>query len=142
MVSLTFLSCDAIEAYRTPLTSIPPCAPLVPIERLDAPDSACGDTVKKPKLDKHYSMCHSSVTCLDCSTTFAGPAQCKSHTQCISEAEKYQKGLYKGPKMRLLEPEYITPCLNPHASSHTATKRRSARKQQAEWLREQQWQRW
>lgn len=105
-------------------------------------NSACGDTVKKPKLDKHYSMCHSSVTCLDCSTTFAGPAQWKSHTQCISEAEKYQKGLYKGPKVRLLEPECTTCCLNPYPSSHTATKRRSARKQQAEWLREQQWQRW
>ncbi len=62
---------------------------------------ACSDTVKKPKLDKHYMSCHSSVTCLDCSTTFAGPAQWKSHTSCISEAEKYQKGLYKGPKVRL-----------------------------------------
>ncbi|KAI0744100.1 hypothetical protein C8Q80DRAFT_1058617, partial [Daedaleopsis nitida] len=60
----------------------------------------CGDTVKKPKLDKHHSMCNSSVTCIDCSTTFAGPAQWKSHTSCISEAEKYQKGLYKGPKVR------------------------------------------
>ncbi|RDX42716.1 hypothetical protein OH76DRAFT_84579 [Lentinus brumalis] len=61
---------------------------------------ACSDTVKKPKLDKHYMSCHSSVTCLDCSTTFAGPAQWKSHTSCISEAEKYQKGLYKGPKQQ------------------------------------------
>ncbi|KAF9815589.1 hypothetical protein IEO21_04510 [Rhodonia placenta] len=43
-------------------------------------------------------MCHASVTCLDCNTTFAGPAQFKAHTTCISEAEKYQKGLYKGPK--------------------------------------------
>ncbi|KAH9942371.1 uncharacterized protein BXZ73DRAFT_453, partial [Epithele typhae] len=58
----------------------------------------CGDTVKKPKLEKHYQQCHSSVSCIDCSTTFAGPAQFKVHTACISEAEKYQKGLYKGPK--------------------------------------------
>ncbi|KAI0373944.1 hypothetical protein BV20DRAFT_919444, partial [Pilatotrama ljubarskyi] len=59
---------------------------------------ACGDTVKKPKLDKHRMSCNSSFTCLDCSTTFEGPAQYKGHTTCISEAEKYQKGLYKGPK--------------------------------------------
>lgn len=58
----------------------------------------CAEVVKKPKLEKHYSMCHASVTCLDCNTTFAGIAQFKAHTTCISEAEKYQKGLYKGPK--------------------------------------------
>ncbi|PCH36058.1 hypothetical protein WOLCODRAFT_91821 [Wolfiporia cocos MD-104 SS10] len=56
----------------------------------------CGDTVKKPKLDVHRSQCNSSFTCIDCMTTFSGPAQYKAHTQCISEAEKYQKGLYKG----------------------------------------------
>ncbi|TCD68260.1 hypothetical protein EIP91_011226 [Steccherinum ochraceum] len=59
---------------------------------------ACSDVVKKPKLDKHAQMCHSSFTCLDCTTTFNGPAQWKGHITCISEAEKYQKGLYKGAK--------------------------------------------
>ncbi|KAI0675391.1 hypothetical protein C8Q78DRAFT_541367 [Trametes maxima] len=59
---------------------------------------ACGDIVKKPKLDKHRMACHSSFTCIDCSTTFEGPTQYKGHTTCISEAEKYQKALYKGPK--------------------------------------------
>jgi len=59
---------------------------------------ACGDTVKKPKLDQHYQRCYSSVTCIDCSKTFNSPAEWKGHTSCISEAEKYQKGLYKGPK--------------------------------------------
>ncbi|KZT59202.1 hypothetical protein CALCODRAFT_408644, partial [Calocera cornea HHB12733] len=59
---------------------------------------SCGDTIKKPKLDQHYSRCGSSVTCLDCSTTFYGPAEWKGHTSCITEAEKYQKALYKGPK--------------------------------------------
>ncbi|ETW81090.1 hypothetical protein HETIRDRAFT_410215, partial [Heterobasidion irregulare TC 32-1] len=59
---------------------------------------ACSDVVKKPKLDQHHSRCFSSFTCIDCSTTFAGPAQYKGHTTCISEAEKYQKSLYKGPK--------------------------------------------
>lgn len=60
--------------------------------------TGCQDVVKKPKLDTHYQRCHASVTCVDCSTTFGGPKEWKSHTQCISEAEKYQKGLYKGKK--------------------------------------------
>ncbi|KAI0339926.1 hypothetical protein BDW22DRAFT_1304421, partial [Trametopsis cervina] len=59
---------------------------------------ACGDVVKKPKLDNHRSSCNAKFTCLDCATVFNGPAEYKSHTSCISEAEKYQKGLYKGPK--------------------------------------------
>ena len=54
--------------------------------------------MKKPKLDNHRFQCQSAFTCIDCSTTFNGPAEYKGHTQCISEAEKYQKGLYKGPK--------------------------------------------
>jgi hypothetical protein len=54
--------------------------------------------VKKPKLDRHYGQCHASFTCIDCSATFAGPSQWKGHTTCITEAEKYQKSLYKGAK--------------------------------------------
>lgn len=37
------------------------------------------------------------MTCLDCSTTFNDPASWKPHTSCISEAQKYQKSLYKPP---------------------------------------------
>ncbi|KAI0256333.1 hypothetical protein BJV78DRAFT_457350 [Lactifluus subvellereus] len=59
---------------------------------------ACTDVVKKPKLDHHYGRCRASFTCIDCSATFAGPAQWKGHTTCVTEAEKYQKTLYKGPK--------------------------------------------
>jgi len=59
---------------------------------------ACGDVVKKPKLDQHRGRCGSGFDCIDCSTTFNTPADYKGHTQCISEAEKYQKSLYKGPK--------------------------------------------
>ncbi|WRT67145.1 uncharacterized protein IL334_004111 [Kwoniella shivajii] len=59
---------------------------------------ACADTVKKPKLDQHRNRCHASFTCLDCSTTFRSPGEYKSHTTCVSEAEKYQGALYKGPK--------------------------------------------
>lgn len=59
---------------------------------------ACADVVKKPKLDQHRARCHSGFDCIDCSTTFNTPADYKGHTQCISEAEKYQKSVYKGPK--------------------------------------------
>ncbi|WWC90024.1 uncharacterized protein L201_004954 [Kwoniella dendrophila CBS 6074] len=58
----------------------------------------CADTVKKPKLDQHRNRCHAPFTCLDCSTTFRNPGEYKSHTSCVSEAEKYQGALYKGPK--------------------------------------------
>ncbi|KAI5832064.1 hypothetical protein K523DRAFT_236025, partial [Schizophyllum commune Tattone D] len=58
----------------------------------------CGDVVKKPKLDQHSSRCGGGFDCIDCSTSFHTPAQWKPHTSCITEAEKYQKGLYKGPK--------------------------------------------
>jgi len=54
--------------------------------------------VKKPKLDQHRTRCHGGFDCIDCSTTFNSPAEYKGHTSCISEAEKYQKGLYKGPR--------------------------------------------
>ncbi|KAM6501880.1 hypothetical protein JOM56_001857 [Amanita muscaria] len=57
----------------------------------------CTDVVKKPKLDQHWSRCHSSFDCIDCSKTFKSPAEWKAHTSCITEAEKYQKALYKGP---------------------------------------------
>ncbi|KAF8639516.1 hypothetical protein AX17_001421 [Amanita inopinata Kibby_2008] len=58
----------------------------------------CSDVVKKPKLDQHWSRCHGGFDCIDCSTSFKSPAEWKGHTSCITEAEKYQKSLYKGPK--------------------------------------------
>ncbi|KAJ9096721.1 hypothetical protein QFC21_004991 [Naganishia friedmannii] len=57
----------------------------------------CGDTIKKPQLDKHRNRCWATFSCIDCSTTFHG-TDYKSHTSCISEAEKYQGALYKGKK--------------------------------------------
>ncbi|RSH88074.1 uncharacterized protein EHS24_000601 [Apiotrichum porosum] len=57
----------------------------------------CADTVKKPALDKHRQRCWASFSCIDCSTTFHNQDY-KSHTSCISEAEKYQGALYKGPR--------------------------------------------
>ncbi|KAK9464381.1 hypothetical protein V1512DRAFT_268407 [Lipomyces arxii] len=57
----------------------------------------CNDTIVKKKLMQHRSMCHGAYfTCLDCQTTFQG-LEFQNHTSCISEAEKYQKSLYKAP---------------------------------------------
>jgi len=61
--------------------------------------------VKKPKLDQHRSRCHTGFDCIDCHTTFNTPGEYKGHTQCISEAEKYQKSLYKGPKTAAQAPK-------------------------------------
>lgn len=58
----------------------------------------CQDIMTKGKLDKHRMQCreYQSFTCIDCSTEFYG-MDYKAHTQCISEAQKYQKSLYKAP---------------------------------------------
>ncbi|KAF8608515.1 hypothetical protein BDV93DRAFT_433973, partial [Ceratobasidium sp. AG-I] len=61
--------------------------------------TGCQDVVKKPKLDNHSSKCHASFTCIDCSKTFAGPAQWKSHTSCMSEEQKYHKSVYQEPRV-------------------------------------------
>lgn len=58
----------------------------------------CNDTVVKKKLQQHQYQCRGSYfTCIDCSTTFYNNEHVK-HTSCISEAEKYEKSLYKGKK--------------------------------------------
>jgi len=62
--------------------------------------AGCNDVIKKPKLDNHHQRCGASVSCVDCSVRFSGPKEWKSHTSCMTEAEKYQKSLYKGPKSK------------------------------------------
>ncbi|KAJ8323752.1 hypothetical protein O5D80_007640 [Batrachochytrium dendrobatidis] len=58
----------------------------------------CQETIKKPKLEQHYYRCpRAYYSCVDCSTTFQG-TDYRAHTSCISEAEKYQKSVYKPPK--------------------------------------------
>lgn len=58
----------------------------------------CNDTVIKKKLDQHAQRCYGAYyTCIDCLTTFQGTAY-RQHTQCISEAEKYEGALYQGKK--------------------------------------------
>ncbi|CAH1258289.1 LYAR [Branchiostoma lanceolatum] len=53
--------------------------------------NACGQTVKKNQVEKHYlTACRSCdmLSCLDCGKDFWGDDY-KSHTQCISEEDKY-----------------------------------------------------
>ncbi|KNE68201.1 hypothetical protein AMAG_12880 [Allomyces macrogynus ATCC 38327] len=58
----------------------------------------CQETVKKPKADQHVNRCWPpALSCVDCSVSFTSQSY-KSHTSCISEAEKYQKSLYKAPR--------------------------------------------
>jgi cell growth-regulating nucleolar protein len=60
----------------------------------------CNDTILKKKLQQHQRSCQGAYfTCIDCSTTFYGNDHQK-HTSCISEAEKYEKSLYKGKKTK------------------------------------------
>lgn len=59
--------------------------------------NACGNSIKKNKVEKHYqtecSNC-SVLSCIDCGKDFVGDAY-QQHTTCISEAEKYQGKLFK-----------------------------------------------
>ncbi|PWA45420.1 zinc ion binding protein [Artemisia annua] len=56
----------------------------------------CGDNLKKPKLPNHFRSCSATkLSCIDCGQMF-GQQTVQSHTQCISETEKYgPKGLNK-----------------------------------------------
>ncbi|KAL7666378.1 Zinc finger C2H2 LYAR-type domain-containing protein [[Candida] zeylanoides] len=58
----------------------------------------CNDTVVKKKLEQHQQRCRGAYfSCIDCSVTFHNNDH-RQHTSCISEAEKYEKALYKGKK--------------------------------------------
>lgn len=59
----------------------------------------CGDTLKKNQVDAHAGRCRlcDSVSCVDCSVSFYGDDY-RAHTSCISEAERYEKTVYRGPK--------------------------------------------
>lgn len=52
------------------------------------------------KLDPHRNQCRgASFSCLDCMVHFQG-TEYRSHTSCISEAQKYQGKLYRGEKQK------------------------------------------
>ncbi|KAI5290494.1 hypothetical protein KEM54_001384 [Ascosphaera aggregata] len=56
---------------------------------------ACGDVLTKKKLDPHRGRCNwASFTCIDCMVHFDGTSY-RAHTSCMTEAEKYEKGLYQ-----------------------------------------------
>lgn len=59
----------------------------------------CNESLKKNKVDAHAQKCRScvSVSCVDCSVSFWGDDY-RTHTSCVSEAERYEKSIYKGPK--------------------------------------------
>lgn len=58
----------------------------------------CGDVLTKKKLDPHRNQCRgASYTCLDCMVHFQG-TEYRSHTSCMSEAQKYEGALYRDPK--------------------------------------------
>ena len=59
--------------------------------------NACGQTVRKAQVEKHYqNECHDCnvLSCIDCGKDFHGD-EYTGHTSCITEAEKYQGKLYK-----------------------------------------------
>ena len=81
----------------------------------------CQQSVTKPKVESHRARCHNCwyLTCIDCSKTLDVETY-KAHTQCISEAEKYQGKLYQGGKK--VRPCVVLPRLcrpRPHARAHT-----------------------
>ena len=42
---------------------------------------------------------NASYSCLDCNKDFYSQPEWKTHTSCISEAEKYEKSVYKGKQI-------------------------------------------
>ncbi|ODQ64927.1 zf-LYAR-domain-containing protein [Nadsonia fulvescens var. elongata DSM 6958] len=75
----------------------------------------CNDTVKKAKLMAHKGQCYGAYfTCIDCSTTFQGN-EFQSHTSCISEAEKYQKALFRPKNAQKQQQTKSTPSEKPES---------------------------
>jgi len=59
----------------------------------------CGEMLKKSRVDAHAMRCNrcQSVSCVDCSVPFWGDDY-KKHTSCITEAERYEKTVFSGPR--------------------------------------------
>jgi len=54
---------------------------------------ACGEQIKKPQVEKHYTQkCRNCnvLTCIDCLKDFYGD-EYLTHTQCMSEEQRYSK---------------------------------------------------
>ncbi|KAJ1660191.1 hypothetical protein IWQ61_000836 [Dispira simplex] len=60
--------------------------------------NVCQESLKRSKINGHFYRCPDAYfACVDCSKDFYGQDY-SEHTQCISEAEKYQKSLYQPKK--------------------------------------------
>ena len=59
----------------------------------------CNESLKKNQVDSHAARCKScwAVSCVDCSVVFPGDDY-RAHTSCVSEAERYEKTVYRGVK--------------------------------------------
>ncbi|WBW70881.1 nucleolar RNA-binding protein, LYAR-like protein, implicated in rRNA processing [Schizosaccharomyces osmophilus] len=80
----------------------------------------CQDIIKKPKLDQHRSRCQGAYfTCIDCNTTFQG-TDYRSHSSCMTEAQRYQKGLYRPTKKELKKKNQENGTTNGNASTGKA----------------------
>ena len=81
----------------------------------------CNESMKKNQVDKHASRCRTchAVTCVDCSVTFYGNDYA-SHLVCVSEAEKYEKTLYKAKAVTKLNPQEAWTALIEEAASRSA----------------------
>ncbi|KAJ4459846.1 putative cell growth-regulating nucleolar protein [Paratrimastix pyriformis] len=77
----------------------------------------CNASLKKGKVKQHLQSCcrGSSVSCIDCGKVFQG-FDFEQHNSCISEAEKYQKGLYR-PKQKRGPPPPKTKAPEPTATA-------------------------
>jgi len=59
----------------------------------------CGESLKKARVDAHAAKCRQcySVSCVDCSVSFPGD-EYRNHTTCITEAERYEKSIFRGTR--------------------------------------------
>ncbi|GAA5825785.1 hypothetical protein JCM5353_001426 [Sporobolomyces roseus] len=77
---------------------------------------ACGDILKKPKLDQHAGRCRGAYyTCVDCNNTFdgrTGPNGYSTHTSCMSEEQRYHKRFVsssaRSPNVSLIDESGLT----------------------------------
>ena len=65
---------------------------------------SCAATLKKAKVAQHAYSCGSYYyACIDCGESF-DTETIKAHNSCISEAQKHQGSMYKGPKDKKQNP--------------------------------------
>eukprot|EP00547_Thalassionema_nitzschioides_P003025 CAMPEP_0194206582 /NCGR_PEP_ID=MMETSP0156-20130528/5566_1 /TAXON_ID=33649 /ORGANISM="Thalassionema nitzschioides, Strain L26-B" /LENGTH=263 /DNA_ID=CAMNT_0038933133 /DNA_START=29 /DNA_END=820 /DNA_ORIENTATION=- len=66
----------------------------------------CGEVLRKNQVDAHANRCRScdSVSCADCGVSFYGD-DFRSHTTCMTEAERYEKSVYRPPKKQKRNPQ-------------------------------------